>query len=100
MCFQSASSIALLSTMSWTIDFEGTNLNLFGVSPGTNPTKSDYGIIGPHVKVDFWNSSDSKQGSLLSLNVTPVPEPEIYAMMGLGLGLLGWVGRRRKLQAA
>ena len=30
----------------------------------------------------------------------PIPEPEIYAMMGMGLGLLGWVGRRRKLQAA
>lgn len=27
---------------------------------------------------------------------TPVPEPEIYAMLGLGLGLMGWVGRRRK----
>lgn len=31
---------------------------------------------------------------------TPVPEPEIYAMMGLGLGLLGWIGRRRKSSAA
>ncbi len=27
---------------------------------------------------------------------TPIPEPEIYVMMGLGLGLIGWVGRRRK----
>ncbi|MEN9784291.1 MAG: hypothetical protein RJA24_1634, partial [Pseudomonadota bacterium] len=32
--------------------------------------------------------------------VTPVPEPEIYAMMGLGLGLLGWAGRRKRAQAA
>ncbi len=31
--------------------------------------------------------------------VSPVPEPEIYAMMGLGLGLLGW-GRHRKHRAA
>jgi len=30
----------------------------------------------------------------------PVPEPEIYAMFGIGLGLMGWVGRRRKQQAA
>ncbi len=29
-------------------------------------------------------------------NVSPVPEPEIYAMMGVGLGLLGWVARRKK----
>lgn len=35
-----------------------------------------------------------------SSNVAAIPEPEIYAMMGVGLGLLGWVGRRRKQQAA
>ncbi len=28
--------------------------------------------------------------------VTPVPEPEIYAMMGIGLGLLGFAARRRQ----
>ena len=33
-----------------------------------------------------------------TVNVAPVPEPEIYAMMGLGLGLLGWIGRRKRLQ--
>lgn len=27
-----------------------------------------------------------------------IPEPEIYAMMLAGLGLIGWVGRRRKLR--
>jgi len=32
--------------------------------------------------------------------VTPIPEPEIYAMMAVGLGLLGWVGRRKKLREA
>ena len=30
------------------------------------------------------------------LYITPIPEPEIYAMMGLGLGLMGFVARRRK----
>lgn len=33
------------------------------------------------------------------LYITPVPEPEIYAMMAAGLGLMGFVARRRK-QAA
>ena len=28
----------------------------------------------------------------------PIPEPEIYAMMGLGLGLIGWVRRTKKLR--
>jgi hypothetical protein len=32
--------------------------------------------------------------------VAPVPEPEIYAMMGVGLGLVGWAARRRKRQVA
>lgn len=31
--------------------------------------------------------------------IAAVPEPEIYAMLGLGLGLLGWVRRRKTLQA-
>lgn len=31
---------------------------------------------------------------------SPIPEPEIYAMVGLGFGLMGWVARRRKQQAA
>jgi len=30
----------------------------------------------------------------------PIPEPEIYAMMGLGLGLMGWAGRRKRLKDA
>lgn len=29
----------------------------------------------------------------------PVPEPEVYAMMALGLGLLGWTRRRRQQSA-
>jgi hypothetical protein len=26
----------------------------------------------------------------------PVPEPEVYAMLGVGLGLLGWIKRKKK----
>jgi hypothetical protein len=32
--------------------------------------------------------------------VQAVPEPEIDAMLGIGLGLMGWIGRRRTQQAA
>lgn len=33
-------------------------------------------------------------------NIAPVPEPETYAMMLAGLGMLGFMARRRKLKAA
>ncbi len=32
----------------------------------------------------------------ISVSITPVPEPETYAMMLAGLGLLGFMARRRK----
>jgi hypothetical protein len=31
------------------------------------------------------------------LNFTPVPEPSTYALMALGLGLIGWVAWRRRV---
>ncbi|MET0265607.1 MAG: NF038120 family PEP-CTERM protein [Duganella sp.] len=35
------------------------------------------------------------QFALDNLQVSTVPEPETYAMLGLGLGLVGWMSRRR-----
>jgi len=37
----------------------------------------------------------SKVGSLISQQVSPVPEPETYAMFLAGLGLIGFIARRR-----
>jgi len=34
----------------------------------------------------------------LTLQITPVPEPETYAMMAVGIGLIGWQLRRRQLR--
>jgi hypothetical protein len=42
--------------------------------------------------------SDDLHPSWGSFHVTPIPEPEIYAMMAAGLGLMGFVGRRRRKQ--
>lgn len=36
----------------------------------------------------------------LSAPTAPVPEPEIYAMLAAGLGMLGFLKRRRKAQGA
>jgi hypothetical protein len=49
-----------------------------------------------------WPYSDNAGGISLSVNsvTAPVPEPETYAMMLAGLGLLGFAGRRRRMQAS
>ena len=36
----------------------------------------------------------------LTLTQIPVPEPGVCIMMAIGLGLMGWAGRRSKPQAA
>ena len=38
----------------------------------------------------------SAGGYTVSISTTPVPEPETYALLVAGLGLLGFVGARRK----
>lgn len=48
-----------------------------------------------------WNFTGNPAGSAFTFSagtgpVAPVPEPEIYAMMGIGLGVIGWLGRRKK----
>ena len=67
-------------TDSFCVVSDSSNSMIF---PTTDTVTSDLNWIVPV-------SSDS------NWNVSPVPEPEIYAMMGVGLGLLGWVARRKK----
>ena len=53
----------------------------------------------------FWTIQEVALGNatwgtqISAINVAAVPEPEIYAMLLTGFGLLGFIGRRRK-QAA
>jgi len=54
----------------------------------TNPVVS--------LKAQYVDADNKKMGSLISLPITPVPEPETYAMMLAGLGLIGFTARRRQ----
>jgi hypothetical protein len=45
-------------------------------------------------------TTEKPANAIYSSTVAAIPEPEIYAMLGVGLGLMGWVGRMKKLQAA
>jgi hypothetical protein len=55
-----------------------------------------FNTIGSGVN-DQGNAQDLSHASLY---VTPIPEPEIFAMMMAGLGLMGFIARRRKQQLA
>ena len=60
-----------------------------GLAAGTYTFRIDANN-GRDVRVDTF--------SAVGTNVTPVPEPETYAMMLAGLGAIGFLSRRRKLK--
>jgi hypothetical protein len=54
--------------------------------------------VAPQLKVNMFGANDRKIGGQLGehVPVAAVPEPQTYAMMLGGLGLLGFMARRRK----
>ncbi|MCW5643604.1 MAG: PEP-CTERM sorting domain-containing protein [Rhodoferax sp.] len=89
-----------------------TSLSYSAVTMSYTPQRGNAPIVGtfslnPKGAVSF--SGDAgvmaglfQAGGAVQLSAIPsaVPEPEIYAMLLAGLGLIGWVGRRRKRNAA
>ncbi len=61
--------------------------------PGTTPTTSNTGAGGT---TGGTNVTGVSQAGGTATPVGTVPEPETYAMMALGLVLMGFVARRRK----
>lgn len=84
--------------------WNGSSLGLFG---GINPsaTTNNWVLFTTEVtgtgtdtlRFEAIGTSDSYGGSLDAVSITTaVPEPEVYAMLAAGLGLMGFVARRRK----
>lgn len=56
-------------------------------------------LDAPHLKVNFFGGGERKVGSLLSQTIAPVQEPQTHALFLGGLGMMGWMARRRRKQA-
>ena len=63
-------------------------------------------MVDPNDSNVFWTIQElafnsTNWGTQISaINVTAVPEPETYALMLAGLGVVGWAARRRRSRAA
>jgi len=84
------------------LDFDEMQLNYSLISSdlngGPDAGSTPYGdLMGFAGSPEF--SSDG-YGTIFYLRSAPIPEPETYAMLLCGLGLLGFAARRRKLKEA
>ncbi len=69
--------------------------DFFAKTLGLTPGSTGYTtLLGVNGGVDGWGSVKSN----ITVNVSAVPEPSTYALLGLGLAMLGFAARRKSAQ--
>lgn len=104
--FASASLITISLGAGQNIDFTKATLNDVDMTLGQSGpvdfafTSMPIGPTSGNLVLKVWGSTDATLGNNSTysgtLNVTPVPEPETYALMLAGLGAIGFMARRRR----
>ncbi len=84
--FADSSTISTTFTLDGIVDGSGGSVDFETFAFGWNNLAS----------VRIVNTAGSVDGLFSVDNITPVPEPETYAMLLAGLGLLGFMAHRRK----
>ena len=83
---------------------EATTKGVFNVANGS-PYEFQFAVtadsfnmtqFGSHVGAGYANAAGRGASYGITSVTAPIPEPEIYAMMLAGLGLMGFVARRRR----
>ncbi|MFA9217980.1 MAG: PEP-CTERM sorting domain-containing protein [Sphingomonadaceae bacterium] len=91
------------SASTFEADFAGTKVYEFSnqAQNWTHVTLTDLVATGNSTELKFGARNDPSFTRLdnVSVTVSAVPEPETYAMLLAGIGLMGAVARRRKLPA-
>lgn len=89
------------ATINELLQIQGEYKNQF-VNAGQSTLHAQYGIryFNNALRPDQVNIHDPNLASIIFTNITinPTPEPEEYAMLLLGLPLIRWAIKRRKLQ--
>jgi PEP-CTERM motif len=101
MDLKSVSTGTVLATGTTTTDgvFSTAQIAYSPLQEGSNYLLRVTGMVD---QTSFSVGSVSRYGAAYggSMAVSPAPEPEIYAMMTVGLAVMGWVGRRKRKQRA
>ena len=80
--------------------FDSSNYSTFSGPDTLSPGEYLVHVAGIVTNPDGEVPGDSYTMTFTATPTAAIPEPEVYAMLSVGLGLMSWVGRRRKLKAA
>ncbi|MYM74166.1 PEP-CTERM sorting domain-containing protein [Duganella sp. FT134W] len=77
------------------VTLNGRKLDLVNGFVDTAVTSDEWKLFGPLTLI-VSGTSGTNASYAGTINVTAVPEPETFAMLGAGLALVGFAARRRK----